>query len=542
MAPRPRALLLALLSIAVAAIAARVSVQAQNAPRRAGRARIRAGQLQPRNPADPLEQLLRVPRARREGAQDPLPLRHEGRGVHQGRRHRPWPRRGQPAGPAHHQHRSRRAHAAARFRPHPDRQADRSAEALDRPGREVGHALGLRRAEAGRAAGGRARATGPARRSTASSSRGSSARGSTPSPEADRETLLRRVTFDLTGLPPTPAEVDAFLARSRRPTPTRSASTRCSHSPHYGERMAMPWLDAARYADTHGYHIDSLREMWPWRDWVIDAFNRNLPFDQFTIEQLAGDLLPERDARAEDRHRLQPQPHDQLRGRRDRRGVPRRVRRRPRRDDRERVHGPDDGLRPLPHHKYDPITQREFYQFFAFFNSVPGAGARRPHRQRGAADAAAVARAAGPARRASRRRSPRKQAALADAIVAPLQKAWEETVADDRGGASRRSTATAWSRTTSWTATSRTSPGHHLQGKHGHRRADLRRRADWPRRLVRRRYRGQLRQPGAARPRPSASVSRCGSRVAATCRSTSSRSWTTRSSAAGWTGASTTFN
>ena len=64
-------------------------------------------------------------------------------------------------------------------------------------------------------------------------------------------------------------------------------------SPHYGERMAVPWLDTARYADTHGYHIDSLREMWHWRDWVIDAFNRNLPFDQFTVEQLAGDLLPD---------------------------------------------------------------------------------------------------------------------------------------------------------------------------------------------------------------------------------------------------------
>ena len=100
------------------------------------------------------------------------------------------------------------------------------------------------------------------------------------------------MTYDLTGLPPTPAEVDAFLA-DRSPDAYEKRVDALLQSPHYGERMAMPWLDAARYADTHGYHIDSLRGMWPWRDWVIDAFNRNLPFDQFAIEQLAGDLLPD---------------------------------------------------------------------------------------------------------------------------------------------------------------------------------------------------------------------------------------------------------
>ena len=86
--------------------------------------------------------------------------------------------------------------------------------------------------------------------------------------------------------------------------------------------MALTWLDAARYADTHGYHIDSHRDMWPWRDWVIDAFNRNMPFDQFTIEQLAGDLLPNATREQKIAIGLQPQPHDQLRRRRDRRGVP----------------------------------------------------------------------------------------------------------------------------------------------------------------------------------------------------------------------------
>ena len=116
--------------------------------------------------------------------------------------------------------------------------------------------------------------------------------GLKPSPEADKSTLLRRVTYDLTGLPPTPAELDAFLA-DRSPDAYERRVDALLQSPHYGERMAVPWLDASRYADTHGYHIDSQRGMWPWRDWVISAFNRNLPYDQFTIEQLAGDLLPD---------------------------------------------------------------------------------------------------------------------------------------------------------------------------------------------------------------------------------------------------------
>ncbi|MBL8236909.1 MAG: DUF1553 domain-containing protein [Bryobacterales bacterium] len=112
-----------------------------------------------------------------------------------------------------------------------------------------------------------------------------------PSPEADRITLLRRVSFDLTGLPPTPAEIDAFV-KDKSANAYEKQVDRLLASPHYGERMAMPWLDQARYADTHGFHIDSHRDMWPWRDWVIRAFNSNMPFDRFTVEQLAGDLLP----------------------------------------------------------------------------------------------------------------------------------------------------------------------------------------------------------------------------------------------------------
>ena len=112
-----------------------------------------------------------------------------------------------------------------------------------------------------------------------------------PAPEADKATLLRRVTFDLTGLPPTPAEVDAFL-RDRKPRAYERVVDRLLAAPRYGEHEARFWLDVARYGDTHGLHLDNERSMWPYRDWVVGAFNRNLPFDQFTVEQLAGDLLP----------------------------------------------------------------------------------------------------------------------------------------------------------------------------------------------------------------------------------------------------------
>jgi uncharacterized protein DUF1549/cytochrome c len=115
--------------------------------------------------------------------------------------------------------------------------------------------------------------------------------GLKPSPLADKVTLLRRVTFDLTGLPPTPAEIDSFLTDISADAYEKRVD-QLLNSRHYGERMSMQWLDLARYADTHGYHIDSHRDMWRWRDWVIDAFNRNHSFDQFTIEELTGDLLP----------------------------------------------------------------------------------------------------------------------------------------------------------------------------------------------------------------------------------------------------------
>src|SRR3954469_17577979 len=116
--------------------------------------------------------------------------------------------------------------------------------------------------------------------------------GLSPAPEADRRTLIRRVTLDLTGLPPTPAEVDAFV-KDKSPKAYEKVVNRLLASPHYGEHRARYWLDAARYADTNGWHFDNYREIWPYRDWIINSLNQNMPFDRFTVEQLAGDLLPQ---------------------------------------------------------------------------------------------------------------------------------------------------------------------------------------------------------------------------------------------------------
>jgi hypothetical protein len=193
-------------------------------------------------------------------------------------------------------------------------------------------------------------------------------KGLKPSPEADRPTLLRRVALDLTGLPPTPEEIDAFV-KDRRPDAYERQVDRLLASPHYGERWGRHWLDLARYADSNGYSIDAPRSIWPYRDWVIAALNRDLLFDQFTIEQLAGDLLP--NATVEQRvatgfHRNTPINEEG--------GVDKEQFRIESVVDRVNTTGSvwlglTVGCCQCHDHKFDPLTQREYYRLFAFLNN-----------------------------------------------------------------------------------------------------------------------------------------------------------------------------
>ncbi|NUM55538.1 MAG: DUF1553 domain-containing protein [Candidatus Hydrogenedentes bacterium] len=197
--------------------------------------------------------------------------------------------------------------------------------------------------------------------------------GLEPALEADKTTLIRRATLDLTGLPPTPSEIEQFLSDTS-PDAYEKAVDRILASPHYGEQMARYWLDVSRYADTNGYHVDNERYMWRWRDWVIDAYNRNQPFDQFTIEQLAGDLLPnptleQRIATGFNRNHMIT-----FEG-----GVIPEEYRVAYVVDRVNTTGTvwmglTVGCAQCHDHKFDPFTMKDFYQFFGLFNSVPEQG------------------------------------------------------------------------------------------------------------------------------------------------------------------------
>jgi Protein of unknown function (DUF1553)/Protein of unknown function (DUF1549)/Planctomycete cytochrome C len=196
--------------------------------------------------------------------------------------------------------------------------------------------------------------------------------GLTPSPEADRATLLRRLSLDLTGLPPSPEEVSSFLADARTDA-YQCQVDRLLDSPRFGEHMARYWLDLARYADTHGMHLDNYREIWPYREWVIRAFNTNLPFDRFLTEQVAGDLLPQATVEqqvATGFLRCHPSTDESN-------SVP---------EDEARFATVVDmaettatvalgltlGCARCHDHKYDPLSTRDYYRFAAYFNSNEG--------------------------------------------------------------------------------------------------------------------------------------------------------------------------
>lgn len=204
------------------------------------------------------------------------------------------------------------------------------------------------------------------------------AKGWKPSPQADRRTLIRRVCLDLTGLPPTEEQIEQFLADDSADAYEKLVD-RLLASPQYGERWAQQWLDLARYADTQGYEKDNPRTIWPYRDWVIDAFNADLPFDQFTIHQIAGDLLDE-----PNRQQLLATAFHRNTMTNTEGGT----------DDEEfrtaavvdRVNttmsvwmGLTASCAQCHTHKYDPITQREYYRLYAFFNQTQDADRDNEH-------------------------------------------------------------------------------------------------------------------------------------------------------------------
>lgn len=195
------------------------------------------------------------------------------------------------------------------------------------------------------------------------------AEGLSPSPEADKRTLIRRLSLDLTGLPPTREEIREFLA-DNSPDAYEKLVERLLAKPQYGEHMARYWLDAARYGDTHGLHLDNYREMWPYRDWVINAFNKNMPYHQFAIEQIAGDLLPnatleQRIATGFERCNVTTSEGGSIdeeyyvRYAVDRVNTTSTV-----------FLGLTMGCAQCHDHKYDPFSQKEYYQLFAFFNNI----------------------------------------------------------------------------------------------------------------------------------------------------------------------------
>ncbi len=265
--------------------------------------------------------------------------------------------------------------------------------------------------------------------------------GLRPSSEASNETLLRRVTLDLTGLPPKPEDVDAFLADTAADAYERAVD-RLLASPHYGERMALPWLDAARFADSNGFQQDGDTFQWVWRDWVVRALNADMPFDRFSIEQLAGDLLPNPTtdqliATAFNRNHLlngeggaipEEQRWNNLFDRVDTTSTT--------------WMGLTMACAQCHDHKYDPITQRDYYSILALFNNVPESGVPSGSGQYRVADPWIHAGTAEEMAKMKALENEATAAALAEKQIADApesavaQVAWEKAVTDEG--------ATAW--------------------------------------------------------------------------------------------------
>ena len=333
------------------------------------------GELRPRGPADPLRQLLRLPRPRRQGSKAGLRLDTKEGALAKLKSGDGSVVPGKPdESDLVFRHRDRRPRAA-RCRPKKRQAADgrsrSTSPALDRAGGAVDDALGLRAAAQGR----------PARRSRTRR---------WPRNPIDRFILARLEAEGLKPVaggrpddpdPPRHARPDRPAADAARstpswptspPTPMRRWSTGCCDSPRYGEHMARYWLDAARYGDTHGLHLDNYREIWPYRDWVIKAFNDNMPFDHFVVEQLAGDLLPnptldQHVATGFNRCHVSTSEGGSIEEEVYVRNVVDQV------DTNGTVFlGLTVGCARCHDHKYDPIRTKDYYQLFAFFNNIDG--------------------------------------------------------------------------------------------------------------------------------------------------------------------------
>jgi mono/diheme cytochrome c family protein len=253
-----------------------------------------------------------------------------------------------------------------------------------------------------------------------------------PSPEADRVTLIRRVSLDLTGLPPTVPEVDAFV-NDKSADAYEKVVERLLASPHYGERWGRHWLDIARYADSNGYSIDAPRTIWKYRDWVIEALNRDLPYDEFVIEQLAGDLLPNatqeqkiatgfhRNTQINQEGGIDPEQF-RIESVLDRVGTTGTA-----------FLGLTVACAQCHDHKFDPISQREFYQLFAFFNNQ-----EEPNLDVGSPEEFAKR----DAYRAKTKEIESELKEYADSLI-PKQRAWETNLTDAARGKLKEEVQTA---------------------------------------------------------------------------------------------------